>query len=56
MGLISALIERSASQPGSMPHGRAERWLLSRLNKKIEKADRFYQDFAVRELSLADIL
>jgi leucyl-tRNA synthetase len=52
MGLISALVEQSAKQPPSKPHGRVERWLISRLNRKIGKADRFYTDFAIRELSL----
>jgi leucyl-tRNA synthetase len=53
LGLISALVEQSAKQPASRPHGRAERWLLSRLNRKIGQADRYYSDFAIRELSLA---
>ncbi len=52
LALISALVEQSAKQPPSKPHGRVERWLLSRLNRKIENADRFYSDFEIRELSL----
>jgi leucyl-tRNA synthetase len=52
LALISALVEQSAKQPPSKPHGRVERWLLSRLNRKIKNADRFYSDFALRELSL----
>ena len=53
LGLITALVEQSAKQPPSKTPGRAERWLLSRLNRKIDLADRFYSEFAIRELSLA---
>ena len=56
LGLISALIAQSAKQPLSKPHGRMERWLISRLNRKIADANKFYSEFELRELSLRDIL
>jgi leucyl-tRNA synthetase len=52
LALISALVEQSAKQPASKAPGRVERWLVSRLNRKIGNADKFYSDFAIRELSL----
>ncbi|MFH0737831.1 MAG: leucine--tRNA ligase, partial [Candidatus Micrarchaeota archaeon] len=33
-------------------HGRIEKWLLSRLNRKIERAEKMYDDLAIRELAL----
>src|SRR5262249_52817535 len=45
LGLVSRLLQDSMHNR-SKPHGRIERWLLSRLNRKIERAERMYEDFA----------
>jgi leucyl-tRNA synthetase len=51
LALISNLVEDS-KKTGKKPHGRIERWLLSRLNRKIEKAGTMYRELAIRDLSL----
>lgn len=50
--LITELVETSANQPASKPHGRIEKWLLSRLNRKIESAQKKYEALQIRELAL----
>ena len=50
--LISHLVEESAKAPKTKPHGRIEKWLLSRLNRKVERANELYTNLALRELSL----
>jgi leucyl-tRNA synthetase len=51
MALIERLVQDS--KPGtSKPHGRIERWLLSRLNRKIGRADKLYSELAIRDLAL----
>jgi len=50
--LISRLVEESAKAPAAKPHGRIEKWLLSRLNRKIERAASLYENLVMRELSL----
>jgi leucyl-tRNA synthetase len=49
--LITKLLEESIGNR-SKPHGRAERWLHSRLNRKIITAGKMYQDLAIRDLAL----
>ncbi|NYZ74446.1 leucine--tRNA ligase [Candidatus Micrarchaeota archaeon] len=49
--LISKLVQDSEHKT-SKPHGRIERWLLSRLNRKIERAEKMYEELAIRELAL----
>ncbi|MFN7991877.1 MAG: leucine--tRNA ligase [Candidatus Micrarchaeia archaeon] len=51
MTLIHRLVEASRGN-ASKPHGRAERWLLSRLNRKISRAGKMYEDLAIRDLAL----
>jgi len=51
MALIDKLVQDSI-QAGGKPHGRIERWLLSRLNRKIERADKLYSELAIRDLAL----
>jgi leucyl-tRNA synthetase len=51
LGIISRLLKESASNR-SKPHGRIERWLLSRLNRKIELANRMYEELAIRDIGL----
>jgi leucyl-tRNA synthetase len=48
---ISKLMEK-AKGAGPQPHGRIERWLLSRLNRKIERAEELYGKLAIRHLGL----
>ncbi|MDD5171797.1 MAG: leucine--tRNA ligase [Candidatus ainarchaeum sp.] len=52
LGLISHLVEESAKLPSTRPHGRIEKWLLSRLNRKIESAEKKYEALQIRELAL----
>jgi len=52
LAVISRLVEESAKAPHTKPHSRIERWLLSRLNRKIERASELYSSLAMRELSL----
>jgi len=51
IAVISKLVEDSKLTT-SKPHGRIERWLLSRLNRKIEKAEKMYESLQIRELAL----
>ena len=51
LALITRLVEAS-KKAGKRPHGRIERWLLSRLNRKIERAEKMYDQLALRELAL----
>jgi leucyl-tRNA synthetase len=51
LAFISRLVEDSKKK-GHVQHGRIENWLLSRLNRKIEAADRLYGQLAIRDLSL----
>jgi leucyl-tRNA synthetase len=51
LALISRLVGESRKR-GPVQHGRIERWLLSRLNRKIGIADRLYAELAIRDLSL----
>lgn len=51
MALIDRLMEETLKS-GGKPHGRIERWLLSRLNRKIERADKLYSELAIRDLAL----
>ena len=37
---------------GAKPHGRTEKWLHSRLNRKIERAEQLYSELAIRHLAL----
>jgi leucyl-tRNA synthetase len=49
--LISRLVDESRKK-GPAQHGRIEKWLLSRLNRKIGLADQLYEKLAIRDLSL----
>ncbi|MCI0503119.1 leucine--tRNA ligase [Candidatus Micrarchaeota archaeon] len=51
MALIDKLMQ-AAKYGTAKPHGRIERWLLSRLNRKIERADKLYFELAIRDLAL----
>lgn len=51
LAFISRLIKES-KKTGKKPHGRIERWLLSRLNRKIENAEKHYESLTVRHLGL----
>ncbi len=51
LALLSGLLSDSIRNKGR-PHGRIERWLLSRLNRKIERAGRLYEELAIRDLAL----
>ncbi len=51
MALIHRLVADSRGATAK-PHGRIERWLLSRLNRKIERADKLYSELAIRDLAL----
>jgi leucyl-tRNA synthetase len=51
LGLITRLLEESKGNR-SKPHGRIERWLLSRLNRKIASAEKLYEELAIRDLAL----
>jgi leucyl-tRNA synthetase len=48
---ITRLMEK-AKEAGPMPHGRIEKWLLSRLNRKIERAEELYEKLSIRHLGL----
>ncbi|MBU0533090.1 leucine--tRNA ligase [Candidatus Micrarchaeota archaeon] len=47
---ISKLIRES--KKAGKPHGRIERWLLSRLNRKIDNAEKLYEKLTIRHLGL----
>ncbi len=49
--LIHRLVMGSKETAGA-PHGRIERWLLSRLNRKISRAGPMYENLEIRELAL----
>ncbi len=51
LAFISRLVDESRKK-GPAQHGRIEKWLLSRLNRKIELADTLYGQLAIRDLSL----
>ena len=51
LALITRLVEESRRK-GPAQHGRIEKWLLSRLNRKIGLADRMYGELAIRDLAL----
>ncbi|HSB47314.1 MAG TPA: leucine--tRNA ligase [Candidatus Bilamarchaeum sp.] len=51
LGLISRLVADSAGNR-SRPHGRIENWLLSRLNRKIGRAGKLYDELAIRDIAL----
>jgi leucyl-tRNA synthetase len=53
LALISRLVAESVLEKGRKPHGRIERWLLSRLNRKIGTAAGLYEQLAIRELALS---
>ncbi len=49
LAFISKLMEKT--KPGT-GHGRAERWLHSRLNRKIQRAEELYEELHIRHLAL----
>jgi leucyl-tRNA synthetase len=51
LAFISRLVDESKAV-GVQQHGRIEKWLLSRLNRKIGIADQLYAKLAIRDLSL----
>ena len=51
LGYIGKLISESA-KGRKVPHSRIEKWLLSRLNRKIRLASELYEKLALRELAL----
>ncbi len=51
IALLSRLVSESKEKAGK-PHGRIERWLHSRLNRKIERAGKLYDELAIRDLAL----
>ncbi|MFH1785821.1 MAG: leucine--tRNA ligase [Candidatus Micrarchaeota archaeon] len=51
IAIINKLIDASLKSTAKS-HGRAEKWLLSRLNRKIENAEKMYDEFYIRELAL----
>ncbi|MBD3210321.1 leucine--tRNA ligase [Candidatus Micrarchaeota archaeon] len=51
LSYITKLIQKSG-EAGSKPHGRIDRWLLSRLNRKIENAESLYNQLSIRHLGL----
>lgn len=51
LALIDKLV-REMKEKGRKPHGRIDRWLLSRLNRKISKAGKLYEQLAIRDLAL----
>ena len=52
MAFISSLVEQTVKQKRTKPHGRADKWLLSRLNRKIKTADEMYDKCMLRHLGL----
>src|SRR3989338_6356858 len=51
LGYIAGLISESAKVK-KVPHSRIEKWLLSRLNRKVRLASKLYEKLALRELAL----
>jgi len=51
LAVIERLVESSSGAKGK-PHGRIEKWLLSRLNRKIGRADKLFSELALRDLAL----
>lgn len=51
IAIVNKLIEASVKNK-SKSHGRAEKWLLSRINRKIEQSEKLYSGFHIRELAL----
>ncbi|MFH1520887.1 MAG: leucine--tRNA ligase [Candidatus Micrarchaeota archaeon] len=51
MVTINKLLEASIKNK-SKSHGRAEKWLLSRINRKIVQSEKMYSEFHIRELAL----
>jgi leucyl-tRNA synthetase len=49
---INALVQQTAKEKKSKPHGQADKWLLSRLNRKIKIADEMYDKCMMRNLGL----
>lgn len=52
LAFISALVDATAKQKTAKPHGRADKWLLSRLNRKIKNAGELYESCQMRHLGL----
>ena len=52
LAFIAALVEETVKQKTAKPHGRADKWLLSRLNRKIRSAESLYENCNLRHLGL----
>jgi len=52
LAFINMLVEETAKQKTAKPHGRADKWLLSRLNRKIKSAESLYENCNLRHLGL----
>jgi leucyl-tRNA synthetase len=52
LAFIGSLIEATAQQKNARPHGMADKWLLSRLNRKIGAAKGLYENCQMRQLGL----
>ncbi len=49
---ITSLVEETAKQKKAKPHDRIDRWLISRLNRKVKNADEMYDRCMMRHLGL----
>ncbi len=52
LAFIGSLVEATAGQKNARPHGRADKWLLSRFNRKINSAKGLYESCQMRQLGL----
>lgn len=52
LGFISSLIEKTLKQKKSNKQSRIDKWLLSRLNRKIQNANELYDKCMMRHLGL----
>ncbi len=52
LAFIGSLVEAAAKQKTARLHGRADKWLLSRLNRKINAAKALYESCQMRQLGL----
>lgn len=52
LAFITSLVEETVKQKKAKPHGRIDRWLLSRLNRKVKAADGMYDSCMMRHLGL----
>ncbi|MFH1393545.1 MAG: leucine--tRNA ligase [Candidatus Micrarchaeota archaeon] len=52
LAFINELIAEAARQKDGKEHSRADKWLLSRLNRRIKRAQELYEQVAIRHLAL----